>query len=112
MSIVRSFKASCDRNPGKVAIAWRNQSWTFSDFDRLTGNMAQNLLHSGVRPGDRVALHTANSPETAMAVMGCLRAGCVLVPINTRLKGREIDFVLRQSGSVCYLGESELYDSV
>src|SRR5262245_20044415 len=103
MSIVQLFKDSCERNSAKAAIAWRDQSLTFSEFDRLTDNIAQNLLGSGAAPGDRVALHLSNGPEMALGVFGCLKAGCVLVPINTRLKGREIDYVLRHSEAVAYI---------
>ncbi|HTA41434.1 MAG TPA: AMP-binding protein [Bryobacteraceae bacterium] len=112
MSIAQLFKASCGRNSGKAAIGWRDQSLTFAEFDRLTDNIAQNLLAGDVQPGDRLALHLPNGPEVALGVIGCLKAGCVVVPVNTRLKGREIDYVLRHSESVCYLGEPELYGEI
>jgi long-chain acyl-CoA synthetase len=57
----------------------------------------------------RVALHLLNGPELALVYIGCLKAGCTVVPINTRLKGREIDYILRQSGSVFYVGQPDLY---
>lgn len=113
MSIAQAFKRSRDRNPAKAAIAFGDHSWTYSEFDHLTDNIARNLLWAGAEPGDRVALHMMNSADLALGCLGCLKAGgCVLVPVNTRLTGREIDYLLRHSGSAYYLGQSDLYDEV
>lgn len=103
---------STKRNPGKVAIAFEEQSWTYSEFDRLTDNLARNLLAAGIEPEDRVALHLRNRPEFAFAFVGCLKAGCIAVPVNPRLKGPEIDYILRHSGSACYVGQPDLYEEL
>lgn len=102
MSLTENISNSALRSPAKVAVAFKEKSWTYAEFDRLTDNLARNILAAGVEPGDRVALHLQNSPELAMGCIGCLKAGCILVPINTRLKGREVDYILRQSGSAFY----------
>jgi len=112
MSLMAAFKNSVLRNPTKIAIAFGEQSWTYAEFDRLTDNIARNILTAGVEPGDRVALHLQNGPDLAMGCIGCLKAGCILVPINTRLKGREIDYILRQSGSAFYVGQPDLYAGI
>ena len=51
------------------------------------------------RPGDRVGLMMPNVPEFAMAYYGILRAGAVVVPMNTLLKEREVAFYLSDSGA-------------
>lgn len=112
MSLIAGLRNSRIQSPGKVAIIFGEQSWTYAEFDDLTGNIARNLLAAGLQPGDRIALHLLNGPEFAFACIGCLKAGCLAVPINTRLKGREIDYVLRHSGSACYVGQPELYSEV
>jgi acyl-CoA synthetase (AMP-forming)/AMP-acid ligase II len=52
-----------------------------------------------VAPGDRVAIWAPNSAAWVQAVLGLWQAGAVLVPINTRFKGREAADVLRRSGA-------------
>jgi acyl-CoA synthetase (AMP-forming)/AMP-acid ligase II len=89
-----------------------DQSWTYAEFDRLSDNIAANLLAAGLEPGDRIALHLANGPDLALGYFGCLRAGCIAVPVNIRLKGREVDYILRHSGSACYLGQPDLYGEI
>jgi long-chain acyl-CoA synthetase len=112
MSLIAAITEAVKRSPTKIAIACHQQSWTYGEWDRLTDNIAGNILAAGVEPGDRVAFHLTNGPELAMGLLGCLKAGCAVVPINTRLKGREIDYILRQSGTAFYVGQRELYDPI
>jgi long-chain acyl-CoA synthetase len=112
MSLGAGLKLSRNLTPGKVAVVFREQSWTYAEFDDLTDNLARNLLAAGVEAGDRVAFHLPNGPELALGYFGCFKAGCIAVPINTRLKGPEIDYILRQSGSACYIGDADYYGDV
>jgi acyl-CoA synthetase (AMP-forming)/AMP-acid ligase II len=57
------------------------------------------LVEAGIEPGDRVAIWAYNSAEWIVACLGLFQAGAVLVPINTRFKGREAADVLARSGA-------------
>ena len=109
MTIPAALNHSRNRNPQKLAIVSGEQSWTYAEFDELTDKIAANLLIAGLQRGDRVAFHLLNGPELALGYVGCLKAGGIAVPINTRLKGPEIDYILRHSGSMCYIGQPELH---
>jgi long-chain acyl-CoA synthetase len=110
MSLTAALKRSRISGSDKTAIAFGDQSWTYAEFDEITDTIAANLVAAGLEPGDRVAFHLLNGPELALGYLGCLKAGCVVVPVNTRLKGPEIDYILRHSGSACYVGQPDLYD--
>ncbi len=69
-------------------------------------------MAAGVRPGERIGVHMLNCSEVALSYVGCLKAGAIAVPINSRLKGREIAFILRHSEAVCYIGQADLYSEV
>jgi long-chain acyl-CoA synthetase len=112
MSLTAAFEKYAVANPAKNAVAFGADTWTFSDFHQLSRRIGQNLIAGGAEPGDRVALHFLNGPELALAAVGCLQAGLIAVPINTRLKGREIDYILRHSGSAFYIGDPALYESI
>jgi long-chain acyl-CoA synthetase len=110
--LANALKLSRSRYPEKPAIVYGRQSWTYAAFDDLTDKIALNLRAAGLEPGDRIAFHLPNGPELALGYFGCLKSGCIAVPINTRLKGPEIDYILRHSGSMCYVGEPGLYGEV
>jgi HIP---CoA ligase len=58
---------------------------------------ARAFVASGIEPGDRVAIWAPNCHEWAVAELGLHTAGAVLVPLNTRFKGREAGYVLGTS---------------
>jgi acyl-CoA synthetase (AMP-forming)/AMP-acid ligase II len=71
-------------------------------FSALAGAVdayARGFMAGGVGPGERVAMWAPNCAEWMLAALGALRAGAVLVPMNTRFKGAEASFVLRASGA-------------
>ncbi len=55
---------------------------SYGELDRRSDQVAQLLLDSGVRPGDRVGLYAHKSLELFVAMHGIMRAGAAFVPIN------------------------------
>jgi acyl-CoA synthetase (AMP-forming)/AMP-acid ligase II len=84
MTIPAALNRSRTRTPQKPAIVFGGQSWSYAEFDELTNVVARNLLMAGLEPGDRIAFHLLNGPELALGYLGCLKAGAIAVPINTR----------------------------
>ncbi len=58
---------------------------------------ARGFVAAGVETGDRVAIWAPNCAEWMLAALGLLRAGAVLVPLNTRFKGGEAAYIMRNS---------------
>ena len=70
---------------------------TFRELHVQSRAFAAALVAAGVAPGERVALWAPNSAEWVVALLGLLHAGAVLVPVNTRFKGREAADILARS---------------
>jgi HIP---CoA ligase len=83
----------------RVAIEDGNEQLTFNDLEQAAQEVAKALLAHGIVHGDRVALWAPNSGRWIIAALGLQMAGGVLVPLNTRLKGREAADILRRSGA-------------
>jgi long-chain acyl-CoA synthetase len=47
-----------------------------------------------VKPGDRVALLLMNGLPFCLAVFACARLGAIAVTLNTKLKTRELEYML------------------
>jgi acyl-CoA synthetase (AMP-forming)/AMP-acid ligase II len=60
---------------------------------------ARAFLAAGTEGGDRVAVWAPNCAEWMLCALGALRAGAVLVPLNTRFKGSEAAYIVRTSGA-------------
>lgn len=74
---------------------------------------AFGLISWGVEPEDRVALLSENRPGWAFADLSTLCAGGWTVPIYPSLTGEEVEYILRDSGSVaCFVSNQEQLDKV
>ena len=71
-------------------------------FDQLAEQVAtatRAVVANGIERGDRVAIWAPNCAEWVIAALGAVGAGALLVPLNTRFKGSEAAYILRQSGA-------------
>src|SRR5690349_12423053 len=71
--------------------------WTFRELNDEARLIARGLVAIGVRPGDRVAVWATNVPEWIILQFALAKIGAVLVTVNTSLRAREIEYLLRQS---------------
>ncbi|WP_031470035.1 acyl-CoA synthetase [Sciscionella sediminilitoris] len=64
-------------------------SWSYAEVVELTHEVARALRRSGVAPGDKVGILSANDATAFACVFGVARAGAVWCPINPRNAERE-----------------------
>ncbi|HSE93688.1 MAG TPA: AMP-binding protein [Methylomirabilota bacterium] len=88
-NVVRLVEAVVARAPGRPALTWQGGTITYGRLDRLAGGFARFLAHQGVRAGDRVALAIGNRWTFAVAVLGALKAGMTVAPLDPLLKAEE-----------------------
>ena len=74
-----------------------NTEITYEELDHLSDSFAFGLINEGLEFGDRVAIWAPNSINWIICAIGIQKAGGILVPINTRMKGNEASFILNKS---------------
>jgi fatty-acyl-CoA synthase len=62
---------------------------SYFDVQRLSWRIARALDRSGINPGDKVAILSANDPVAFSCVFGISRAGAVWCPVNPRNEAAE-----------------------
>jgi fatty-acyl-CoA synthase len=77
----------------------RGLRMTFAELEREARLVARGLIGAGVQQGDRVAVWATNVPEWIVLQFALAKAGAILVTVNTSLRAREIEYLLRQSES-------------
>ena len=82
---------------GMEAIKDGTISLTYTELSEHIDLCAAALVASGIKTGDRVAVWAPNTWEWVVAGLAVLNAGAVMVPVNTRFKGREAAYVLRKA---------------
>lgn len=92
----------------KPALVEGERILTYEDFDRRTNQLAHALVTLGVRTGDRVAVLLLNSVTFMEAVYGCAKLGAIIVPVNVRLNGPEVAYILADAGADVLLSHQRL----
>lgn len=70
---------------------------TYEQLDRKVDELARGMLELGVAKGDKVGLWMPNLPEWVVAYYAIARIGAVMVPMNTRYKTHEVEYILNNS---------------
>jgi len=98
-SIPAMLSGTADRFGELVAIRDGGTELTYAELAQAAREFGAALVENGLRPADRVAIWCFNCVEWVVAVLGVFAAGGVLVPVNTRFKGREAADMLGRSGA-------------
>ena len=83
----------------KEALSFEGQRWSFVELRAKVDIVARGLIGMGIKPGDKICLWMTNCPEWVFVFFAAARIGAVLVPINTRFRVADMEYVLRQSDS-------------
>lgn len=100
--LVRAARAMPDRPAIRVG---QHDYCNYGQLLNSALRLAQTLrTELGCQQGDRVAIVAANCPQYVEVMWGVWLAGCVLVPVNYRLHGLEIAWILDHAEArVCFV---------
>ncbi|OGL10143.1 MAG: fatty-acyl-CoA synthase [Candidatus Rokubacteria bacterium RIFCSPLOWO2_02_FULL_73_56] len=97
-----------DRFPDRACLVWGDATLTYADLAARAGRTATGLARLGLGRGDVVAVLLYNCPEFLEAMFAVARLGAVFMPINWRLAGEEIAYVVGHAGARLVITEPEL----
>jgi fatty-acyl-CoA synthase len=75
--------------PQAPCLTAAGRTLSYADVQRLSWRVARALDRSGIAPGDKVAILSANDPVAFSCVFGISRAGAVWCPVNPRNEAAE-----------------------
>jgi malonyl-CoA/methylmalonyl-CoA synthetase len=67
---------------------------SYAELESQSARYGALLAAAGLKPGDRVAAQVEKSPEALYLYLGCLRAGCVFLPLNPAYQRGEVAYFL------------------
>ncbi len=101
--------------PNKITIIYDEKKITYKELNDRVNRLANALIGNGIRRGDRVAALLYNSPEFLEVYFSLAKIGAIFVPLNFRLAGPEIKYMLTDSESKFLIFDesfSEMIDSI
>lgn len=90
-------------SPDKEALVCEDRRFTWSESNANANRLARAMRKLGVGHGDRVALLALNEPEYLDMFYGLGKIGAILVPINYRLAGPEMRYIISDSGAKVFV---------
>jgi malonyl-CoA/methylmalonyl-CoA synthetase len=82
-------------DPDKLALETRDAAaLTYGQLFKRSAQAAHALVALGVKPGDRIAVQIEKSTDVIVVALACLRAGAVLLPLNTAYTLAELEYFL------------------
>ena len=91
--------ASCVRYADLEALVDGDVRLSYREYGEAIDSAARAHIAAGLAHGDRFTVWAPNIWQWPIAALGGHKIGAVLVPINTRFRGREAVDVLRRARS-------------
>jgi fatty-acyl-CoA synthase len=76
---------------------FEGKRWTYAETQVEIDRVARGLIGLGIQPGDKVSLWMTNRPEWTHIMFALAKIGAIMVPINTRLRTSDVEYIFRQS---------------
>ncbi len=86
-------------SPERVALVADDESFTYGRLLDTALRLARGLQECGLEPGDRVAIHMANSWPCVATLYATTLAGGIFVVVNPQVKADKLRAVLVDSGA-------------
>lgn len=113
LSPISFLNRAADVFPSKVAVvATDGRHISYDELRTRCARLADRLLSKGYERGNRVAVLAGNDLLLLEAHFGVPAAGCVLLPLNTRLAPQEYAYILRHSGARLLIIEADFTDRI
>jgi fatty-acyl-CoA synthase len=115
LTLSESVAAHARTQPHKIGVRDSKRALTYAQWDERASRLANALLGLGLVKGDRVALLAHNTLEWLEIYVALARAGLVAVPLNFRLAGPEIAYIVGNAEARAAIVQEDLrtlFDSV
>jgi len=103
---------SAARFPDKIALIEGERKVSYYKFNNRVNKLANKLLRLNIQKGDKVSLYLHNSIEWVEIYFALSKIGVVIVPINFRLKGNELVYIIRNSDSKFLFFDTDLQQNI
>jgi fatty-acyl-CoA synthase len=99
-------------SPDKRAIIFEDEPVTYRQLNEGINQCVHFLRKRGIKKGDRVALLLLNCVEFLETYFAAAKLGAILVPLNWRMVGPELEYQLNDCGARMLLFHDSFLGSV
>lgn len=112
LNLGQILKINAKKFPDTIALKDKDRKFTYPAVNRRVNKLAHGLLILGLKKGDKIAVLLENSIEIVEVYLATAKTGLVIVPINFRLVGAEIEYIANNSDAVAFIVQDEFIPTV
>ncbi|MBL7686011.1 MAG: amino acid adenylation domain-containing protein, partial [Deltaproteobacteria bacterium] len=106
------FRETVRNVPQKTALIFQNQSLNYSELDQWSDQIAIQLNHHGIKPGDTVGIWWPRSLELHVIILGIIKSGAAYVPLDFEMPQDRVETVLKEVQAKTYFSPQKLSLSI
>ena len=106
------LEESARKYPERACTIFKGAAISFREMNAITDKLAAALAGLGVKKGDRVGIFIPNTPQFVMIYFGILKAGGVVVAIDSRYTAPEIVHQANDAGIETMFVMSNFYKTM
>ena len=107
MNLGQQLKMNASKYPHTIALADKDRKFTYPETNQRVNKLCHSLLSLGLSKGDKVAVFMENCIEIVEIFLATAKTGLVIVPINFRLVGREVSYIVDNSDAKAFIVHDE-----
>ena len=96
---VEMIRGAFEDFPEKTALAYQGVEVTFEELDKYSNQFANMLRANGYAKGDVVGINLPNIPQNVIALLGTLKAGCIVSGVSPLMSADQMAYQLNDLGS-------------
>jgi acyl-CoA synthetase (AMP-forming)/AMP-acid ligase II len=112
MNLGQNLKVNAKKFPDTVMLKDSRRSFTYPQANSRVNRLAHSLLALGLSKGDKVAVLLENSIEIVEIFLATAKTGIIIVPINFRLVGAEVEYIVTNSDAGAMIVHDEFTSTV
>ncbi len=112
LNLGEMLELNAKKYPDNVCLVDATRSFTFPQTEARACRLANALLGMGLQKGDKVSVLLENCIEFVEIYLAAAKAGLVVNPINFRLVGSEIEYIVGHAESRAFVVHDEFCPTV
>ncbi len=97
MNLGQIQKLNAKKFKDTIALMDKDRSFTYPAMNERVNQLAHSLMLAGIQKGDKVAVFLENCIEIVELFLATAKTGIIMVPINFRLAGPEVEYIVHNS---------------
>ena len=110
--VVSLFRASAAKHPDRIAVLFKDETWTYAQVDDISERIAGHLRGMGIGRGSVVSVLIPRNTYMTMASLGVLKSGAAYQPLDPTYPTERLTFMMQDADAKLLIADEALLEKV